>query len=510
MTKSRRTPAVSRSLKPPVGGWNRRDALADMPVTDAYILDNWFPVEDKVFLRRGFAEHATGMSGAVETLMTYTGVDGDEELFGANDGNIYDVSSAGSVGTAKVNSLTNDRWQYVNMGTSGGQFLLAMNGADTPITYDGTNWSTASISGSGLTAANLIWCCLHQRRLWMGEEDSLDAWYLGTNAISGTATKFPLAGIASLGGYIMAMGTWSRDGGEGADDVAVFVTSQGQVILYSGYDPSDATLWSLVGVFNIGKPIGRRCLVKFGAELIIITEDGFMPLSAILSLDRAEAKKFAISAKIDGAVNEAVTTYRSVFGWQPILYPEGKMIIFNIPQSTTISHQYVFNTNTKAPCRFTGVNAVCWGLLDNKPYFGGADGKVYQFDTGTDDNGAAIAGDALQAFSNFGYADVEKAFKGVEPIFQSGGDPSAAVDLNIDYEIKAATGIPEESSSSSAKWGIDKWGIGTWGSQNQIWRGWRGVRGKGRAAAVRIRCSLTNSRPAWISTNFRFVPGGNV
>lgn len=505
-----RAPSVSRSLPPPVEGWDTREALADMPIKRAVILDNWFPQTDKVTLRRGHASHATGMSGAVESLLPYTPLTGSGALFAANGGNIYNVTSAGAVGAAVVSSLSNDRWQSVQIGTSGGQFLFMVNGEDAPRSYDGSSWATPSISASGFTAANTIWCNLHQRRLWFGEKDSLTAWYLAVNSIAGTPNSFSLAGLAGLGGYIMAMGTWSLDGGAGPDDAAVFLTSEGQAIVYQGTDPSSASTWGLLGVFNIGKPIGRRCMIKAGADLIIVTQDGFVPASEILRADRSQSEVVAISAQINKAVNDAVRDKSTLFGWQPFIYPKGAMLMFNIPQTSTTAYQYVFNTITKAPCRFTGMNALCWGLLNDNAYFGGTDGKVYKADTGANDNSAAINGDALQAFTDFGSPGVNKAFKLVEPIFESDGNPNAALDLNTDYRVRAPTSVASASSVTSATWGVSKWGIGTWGSASQIYRGWRGVRGIGRAAALRVRVSTTSGRPSWVATSFTFVPGGQL
>jgi len=206
--------ARSASFPPPVGGWDTRNALADMPPENAVILDNWFPGTDKAQVRNGHASHATGLGSAVESLLEYTAPSGAGELFGIAGGAIYDVTSSGAVGAAAVSSLTNSRFQSVQIGTAGGHFLFGVNGADTPRTYDGGSWATASITGP--TAANLIWCNLHQRRLWFGETASLTAWYLPVNSISGTASQFSLAAIARQGGYIMAMGTWTRDSGEGA------------------------------------------------------------------------------------------------------------------------------------------------------------------------------------------------------------------------------------------------------------------------------------------------------
>ena len=253
-----RAPSTSKALPPPVRGWNTREALADMPVECAVIMDNVFPQTDDVQVRRGYTSHATGMSGSVETLIEYTPLSGTNELFAANAGDIYDVTSSGAIGAAVVTGQSNNRYQQTQIGTSGGQFVFVCNGADTPKTYNGSTWADSTITGP--TIANLIWCNLHQRRLWVGEVDSLTAWYGGTNAIGGSFTQFSLAGIAKLGGYIMAMGTWTRDAGDGQDDVAVFITSEGEAIVYEGTDPSAASTWSLIGVFRIGRPIGRRCI----------------------------------------------------------------------------------------------------------------------------------------------------------------------------------------------------------------------------------------------------------
>jgi hypothetical protein len=499
-------PAVSTALQAPIGGWDTREALADMPVANAIIMDNFFPGSSKVSLRRGSAAHSTGMTGAVDSLLEYTPLSGSGKLFAANSDSIYDVTSSGAVGAAVVGSLANARWQSLQIGTSGGQFLFAVNGADTPITYNGSTWGTSSITGP--TSTNLIWCNLHQRRLWFGETASLSAWYLAVNSISGAASEFSLAGVARLGGYIMAMGTWTRDAGDGQDDVAVFLTSEGEAIVYAGTDPASSATWGLIGVFRIGKPIGRRCVMKAGADLIMVTQDGFVATSSILSIDRSQSDKVALSAQIARAVNDAVRDGSTLYGWQPLLYPRGTQMVFNVPISTTEAHQYVFNTLTGAPCRFKGMNARCWALLNDNLYFGGVDGKVRLADSGTSDDGANIEGDALQAFSYFGSPGRSKAFKSVEPIFESAGNPNAALDLNLDFQVKVPTAVAAASPSSAALWGISKWGIGTWGSALQVFKGWRGVRGKGRAAALRVRVNSASSRPAWVATNFRYVPGG--
>tara|TARA_Y100000310_G_C20704273_1_gene833437 strand:- start:6283 stop:7797 length:1515 start_codon:yes stop_codon:yes gene_type:complete len=503
-------PSTSAALPPPTKGWDTRESLADMPEDHAIQLDNWFPETDKVTVRRGSSSWATGMVGAVESLIEYIPLTGSGELFAANAGDIYSVSTTGAIGAAVSTGHTNDRWQFVNMGTSGGQFVRLFNGADTPLLYDGSTWATTAITHVDLTAANLVWGNLHQKRLWTGEVDSLDAYYGAVNAVSGAFLKFPLGGVATKGGYIMAMGTWTRDSGAGQDDVAVFLTSEGEAIVYAGTDPSDSTLWSLIGVFAIGKPIGRRCIVKAGSDIILMTQDGFVPLSGILSMDRSQSRLVALSDQIAQAVNDAVRSYGTIFGWQPILYPKGVMLIFNIMQSTKTSHQYVFNTITGAPCRFTKMNALCFGILNDNVYFGTSDGTVNKFDDGTSDLGSAIEADGLQAFSYFKSSQANKVFKLVEPIFESDGNPNAAIDLNLDFQVKIPTGVAAASPTRSGIWGVSNWGVGIWGTAKQVYRGWRGVRGKGRSASLRIRIDTTTARPSWLATNFTYVLGGQL
>src|SRR4029078_4390636 len=119
-------------------------------------------------------------------------------------------------------------------------------------------------------------------RLWFLEENALHVWYLATSAIQGTLTKFlpPFR----QGGKCMAMGSWTRDGGSGSDDFSVFVSSEGECVIYAGVDPSSASSFALVGVYRIPTVIGRRCLVPAGAELGILTMQGLVPLSQIMGM----------------------------------------------------------------------------------------------------------------------------------------------------------------------------------------------------------------------------------
>src|SRR5688572_888026 len=73
-------------LPPPVGGWNRRDALPLMEETDAIILDNFIPDTTALRLRGGYSEHAIlqATTTVIETLIPYPAMNGSNaKLFAA-------------------------------------------------------------------------------------------------------------------------------------------------------------------------------------------------------------------------------------------------------------------------------------------------------------------------------------------------------------------------------------------------------------------------------------------
>jgi hypothetical protein len=234
------------------------------------------------------------------------------------------------------------------------------------------------------------------------EKNSFRCWYLGVNALSGAAQSLEFGGMFKLGGYLMAVATWSVDNTAGLQEFFVAISSEGEVVVYQGYDPTAAANWSIASHFRIGRPIGRRCFAKVGSDLVLLTADGAYQLSKALLTDRAQEGE-ALSQKIQDLMNTDVKVYGNIFGWQVILYPIGNKLIVNVPTvAGTTSYQYVMNTITGAWCRFTGWNAQCWALYNDRLFFGAPGGKVCQADTGYSDNGANIVADGQQAFSDFG------------------------------------------------------------------------------------------------------------
>lgn len=504
---SRGNRALTDSIPAPIGGLNTQDGLADMPKLDASIMDNFFPRTSDVMLRNGYSNYATGISGNVETIMQYAS-GSTRKMFSAAGSSIYDTTLTGAVGAAVVSALTNARWQYANFGTAGGQFLMAVNGSDTPINYNGTAWATTPAI-TGVTSANLIHINPFKQRLFYIEKNTMNAWYLPVSSIGGAASKLDFSSLFTLGGHLMAMGTWTMDGGHGIDDYAVWITSEGEIALYQGTDPSNSATWSLVGIFRVGKPIGRRCMVKMGGDLAIITNDGIVPLSKSLKNDRINAE-IALSNKIRSEISTVAIAHGNKFGWQIILYPSVNMLIVNVPISElNTSRQYVMNTITGAWCRFTAINSFCFELYDENIYFG-ANNKVCKFWDTTADAGSNITGDVKQAWSYFGRKGQLKKFNMARPVISTNGIIYPLIDMNFDFEDVVSSSSPTFSSLPGSPWNTSPWNTSPWTRSLAVQKTWQSVTGMGYAAAIRMRVSSNSPQIFWTSTDYIFEGAGYI
>jgi len=501
-----------KSIPAPVGGWNARDAISSMPEEDAVQMDDMFPNTTDVMLRKGFQSFATGISGTVETLAAYNS-SSTSKLFASTSNAIYDVSVQGAVGAPAVAAgITNGQWQHVNFGVPGGaQWLYLVNGLDKPQAFNGTTWtaidgaSTPAITG--VTTSNLVHVNVFKRRLWFVERATTKVWYLPTDSIGGAANSIDMGPLFTDGGYLMAMGTWTLDAGEGLDDHAVFLSSKGQIAVYKGTDPSSASTWALVGVYNVGSPIGRRCFIKFGGDLLVITRDGVLPLSKALLSSRVNTR-IAITDKIQSAMAMSVSIYGSNFGWQMIQYPNANMLLLNIPVSSTLKYQYVMNTITGSWCRFTGWNATCWEVFNDEIYFG-TDGSVCHAWSTNADDGMNITGDVIPAFSYFG-SKFQKRWTMARPIIQADGVPGILLGINVDFDISAPVGTPTLVNSQAALWDQGIWDQDIWGGALTIQKNWQSVSGLGMAACLHMKLTSKYYEIRWQATDYVFEVGAIV
>ena len=498
------------SIPAPVGGWNARDSIANMEPMDAYQLTNFFPSVNNIALRGGYENWATGISGQVQTLANYsTGV--TNKLFAWAGTSIYDATTQGAVGAAVKTSLSNAKWEYINVTTAGGSYLYAVNGVDAPLLYDNSTWESitgvSTIAITGVTTTTLSNIALFKNRVWFIQKDTLKAWYLPTSAVGGAAQVLDLSSIAKFGGTLVDLDTWTLDAGYGADDNLVFVTSNGEVIVYSGTDPSSSATWALIGVWKLGAPIGKRCMLKYGGDLLIITYDGLIPLAGSLQSSRLDPK-VALSNKIQGAVSAAVTNYGSNFGWEILYSAKNTALWINVPVADgEQQQQYVMNNITKSWCNFTGWNANCWANFNDDPYFGGNGVVCKAWDNGYVDGTANIQTTALQAFNYYESRGVKKYFTRARPSIFTDGVPAVFIGMNVDFNVADTTASLSFSPSTVGLWDTGVWDTAIWGAGLQITNNWQGITGIGYSGGIQLKSSSSGLQVEWAATDVVYQTG---
>jgi hypothetical protein len=349
---------------------------------------------------------------------------------------------------------------------------------------------------------------LFKERLYFVEENSLSFWYLPVDSINGAVSEFPLGGIFKRGGYLQAMGTWTIDAGYGVDDLAAFITSNGEVAVYKGSDPSDPNDWALVGLWNVGQTFTRKCVFKFGGDMLLLTEDGLVPLSAGLQSTRLDPR-VNLTDKIFFAVSQAASAYGNNFGWQMNYFAKQNMLILNVPV-TGGSEQYVMHNITKSWARFTNINANCWEMSGQDMYFGG-NGFVGKFYDTYADAGTNIRAFTQQAYSYFDRRGQLKRFTLVRPILQTdNGVPNVLCGISVDFDtVDLTTQISfNPVIDPIGLWDIDVWDNANYGGGLITTKIWQGVTGLGYAGSISLNVVSQGIEFHWASTDYVMESGG--
>ena len=498
---------IVRSVTAPVGGLNARDSIADMPKTDAIILTNWWPLPGTVNQRSGVIAYKTGFSSAIRTLLPYTSTT-VSKLYAATVSGIFDASIAGAVG-ANLLAITEGTLNKIIFTVAGGSYLIAVSGVDKMIQYNGAIWQfidNLSVPAiSGLATTELVYVSAYKRRLWFIQKNSMSAWYLPVASVGGALAAFPVGELFSRGGKLLAMVTWTHDGGRGPDDYQVFITTEGEVAVYTGTDP--ATDFALVGVYYIGKPVNARSIVEYGGDVLILTSLGLLPLSRALQ-EAGFKGDSAVSYKIDSLLSSYVRSYGSNTDWDSVIFSEENMLLLNIPVSSQgTSYQLAMNTVTKAWAMFDGWNAFCWAVWDKGLYFGGST-SVSKAWSGYSDYGANITSTAKTAYNYF-QSPALKHFKLVRPIIQTNGNVTVSLGIDTDFDTTTEYSSATTALIGTNLWGTGLWSTAVWGADLTTLRDWRSVENKeGFAAALRLRVASKDVNVIWNSTDFLYQRGG--
>ena len=411
----------------------------------------------------------------------------------------YDAESApftqGETLTGGTSGATGIIVKVIDGGTTGTLWLDSVTGTfqdNEAITDGGTGSATAdgvttTLFGKvdGVDPANLSHNWVYKNRLFYVEKNSLNAWYLAVDSISGAATKLPLGGVFTLGGSLLFGASWSIESGDGLSEQCVFFTTEGEVAAFTGTNPSDAAAWSKVGVYRIGKPKGPKALIRGGGDLIIATDIGFIPLSIAVQRDIAALSPSAISYPIEIAWNEAIADRPE--DWNCAVWPTKQMVIVALPTTGSKQPQMlVTNARTGAWCLFTGMDATCLAVSGDRLFFGSKNGLVGEMEVTGADQGIPYTATVVPLFDPLKSPASLKTGLLARSTVRAPSAVQVGLSLQADYDINLPAPPDDIAVTGSNVWGSGVWGTAVWGTAaaKKTYRDWQSVSGSGYALAV--------------------------
>lgn len=515
----------------PMGGINAVDGLLGMGQRnpeDSIFQYNLIPSQYGTKVRTGYHDFATEVGdGGVRTLIPFTGADSSAtRLFAAAEDAIYDTTAGGAappsaIAFAVANS-TSGLGKWTNYTTTGGYFCLYCDETNGYYVYTGASdtWAKIAMGGggtevSGVDPATFVDVVIFKSRAWFVQKDTASAWFLGVGAIFGAATQFNFGNKFKHGGTLAALFTWTVDGGEGADDYLVAVSTGGDVVIYKGNDPTSASDFTQHGQWYIGPPpAGRRLAGSFGGELYLLSSYGIIPLTRLISGALIQQDDVYISRKISPLINTQIQATRDDFGWEIKLVSSENLLLVGVPARTGFDDiQFVQSLNSQGWAVYRDIPYFTGETWQGNFYIGTLDGRVLIHEGSSDggdfdgDNGIAIEWSALSVFQEYGEVGKFKIGQFIRPVFLASQAPSYSIEARYDYNLSEVLPPPAASVSSGSVWDVGLWDLALWGGDFIEVEKPVGAAGIGRNIAVAINGSSA-APTILIRYDLMFTPGG--
>lgn len=450
----------------PTGGLVTNADVAAQAQGNASVLENFIPTQTGARVRGGYVKHGlTAGGGDIVSMFSYK-YGTTEKLFAASANAIFDMTAPPappSTVTGDVTGMGSGYWTTFQHTNSGVSYLVCVNGSNNRRLYDGSAWSTTpNITFSdSTTMADLNCGWLFANREFFLKNNSLDAYYLGVASFGGAATLFPLGGVMRKGGALLTGFSWSMETGDGANEFCCFVSTEGEIAVYQGSDPDSADSFTRVGVYQIGKPLGKNAWFRAGGDVLICTADGLIAMSQVFSRGPETLSIVSSSRPIEDIWMRAARDTGA--NWSVAQWKEENLVFITFPQNPSVTNTtFVMNSTTGKWSIVKNWEASSFASVAGNLYFGSLNGYVYRGDyTGTDD-GLSFQCSYLSHFLPVQYGQRIIATM-ASMNFRASQKPNVKLFARADFDTSVPTvASVSMDSGSSSLWDVGLWDSATW------------------------------------------------
>ncbi|RPH75987.1 hypothetical protein EHM76_00095 [bacterium] len=472
----------THTLPAPTRGIVQHENEAYMQPGGCIVCDNWFPTMRGAKLRGGCVRHCdlhaldgpvppvpSASRQSVISMFEYT-YGSNVRIFAAQQTKLFDVTAPTPV--LVKSGQTSGNYATAQMSNLSGNYLIAVNDTgQPPLRFDGTTWLTLDASApsadqikhptSGLPMTGLTHVWKYLSRLFFVEGNTMNLYYLDIDSIAGTLKRFPLSGAATRGGSLLFGANWSVDAGDGLDNKCVMATNLGEILLFSGTDPSSVASWRQEGRYDVSPPLGKNAHTLIGGDLMILTVDGIVPLSQVLTKSAGQLELAMVTRSIKPMWREEVTLKRTL-PWTIKKWDEQGIFLVTWPGGSP-GNRYcaVANNATGAWARAVGWDALCFARLGADLYFGNQDGIVMLANRTGKDDGAPYVATYVGGWETFGQPAAEFVWHQARAVFSTGQpfEPfEPQLTATVDYEVT----IPPPPPPGADPGLLEVWDQGKW------------------------------------------------
>ena len=474
---------------------------------------NIMPVEYGMRVRQGYRELQTGIPSEVRTIVPYEGLvstGADDKIFSVCAEGIYDTTAPGGVPVEKFafSNVTEDSgWgnytHYID--EAGNDFIFYADGDNGLFTYTPSTDTWAQATGlvpspdsiGTFDVTDIVYIVVHKLRIWFITKNSNKAWYLNVRASTGECTEFFFGNKFKHGGDLVGLYNWTIDGGAGRDDHLVAISRGGDVLPYTGDDPSSDMTWENTGVYFIGRvPRGTRVASEYGGSLFLLSAYGITAMADLVSgLEPEDPNKSQLGNKVARLVRLDMRDYYNLHGWAIKFVSDQGMLVVNTPKRADDTYrQYVMNTTTYGWGLWRDIPYVCAEPFDGDLLIGDPDGRLLRMDRDVDNvpttggTGDDIRWFVLTSFNDLGSPAINKRCKFIRPNFSVSEGASPTFDAYAMYNyltLEPLAPVTGPGINTGDVWDTGLWDEARWSSTVQLpFFATHGAWGIGRTFAI--------------------------
>jgi hypothetical protein len=472
------------TLPAPTRGLVLNENEAYMNPGASLVQDNWFPTVRGCKLRGGYIRHCDlhALDATVPpvpdlsrlpVISAFEYVDGNTtKMFAANASKLFDVTASPPV--LIRSGRTSGNYCFAQMANAAGNWGIAANESGDPLLRyksPANTWVTLGSGApgdgasdiTGATGLSYVW--KYRNRLFFIQHGTMNAWYLGIDAVGGPLSQITLSGAAKRGGSLIAGFSWSLDAGDGINEKCCFLTDLGELLIFIGTNPGDPSNWQQQGRYQLSAPMGMNAHIQKGGDVYILTVEGVVPVSQAINMDPGQLELAMLSRPIHDMWMDESNSKRS-WAWTVRRWDEQDLMLITWPGGPP-GNRYcaVVHTTTGAWARAFGYDATCFIRMGADLFFGTQDGIVMQANRTGYDDGLPYVCTLVGGWEMFGAPANQIHWRQARAVFRSGASEPFQPQLaaTVDYRIVIPPAPPAGPDPGIAEvWDEGLWDVAHW------------------------------------------------